>query len=278
MPCRQCHLCHTGRGNRCLNQKMPGSSMGIYGGFASHIPVPCRDLCEVKNRQAMPLEHLAVVADAVTTPFQAAQRAALSEGDNVIVIGVGGVGQYIVQTVKALGAATVIAVDIVASRLQTMLAYGADFVVDADGKKPAQISADVKRIRDQEGLPGFGWKIFEASGSRSGQETALDLLSFAGKLVIVGFTTAKVEYALGRLMAYDAEIIGTWGCLPEHYPRVLEMVTSEKIAISPFVLTRPMSWIREVFEQLHTTAQDRRIILTTDDFGLDDSPEPKSCR
>ena len=50
MPCRKCILCKTGRGNRCLNQKMPGNSLGPYGGFSSHIPVPSIDLCEVKNR------------------------------------------------------------------------------------------------------------------------------------------------------------------------------------------------------------------------------------
>ncbi|MBP1699950.1 MAG: had [Deltaproteobacteria bacterium] len=44
MPCRQCMLCKTGRGNRCLVQKMPGNSLGIYGGFSSHIPVPSIDL------------------------------------------------------------------------------------------------------------------------------------------------------------------------------------------------------------------------------------------
>jgi len=89
---------------------------------------------------------------------------------------------------------------------------------------------------------------------------------------------AKIEYALGRLMAFDAEIIGTWGCLPEYYPQVLEMVISGKIALSPFVQTRPMSWIRKVFEESHKTPPDRRIVLTTEDVGLDDSPEPKSCR
>jgi len=92
MPCRQCLLCKTGRGNRCLNQKMPGNSIGIYGGFSSHIPVPAIDLCEIRNRGKFPLAHLAVVADAATTPFQAARRADLEIGDNVVVIGVGGVG------------------------------------------------------------------------------------------------------------------------------------------------------------------------------------------
>ena len=36
LPCRKCILCKTGRGNRCLAQKMPGNSMGVFGGFASH--------------------------------------------------------------------------------------------------------------------------------------------------------------------------------------------------------------------------------------------------
>ena len=113
---------------------MPGNSLGIYGGFASHIPVPSLDLCEIKNRDDIPLSHLAVVADAATTPFQALKRAELEPGDCVVVIGIGGVGQYLVQEAKALGAGTIIAIDIVQERLDEMLRFGADFVVNAAGK------------------------------------------------------------------------------------------------------------------------------------------------
>ena len=264
MPCRQCHLCKTRRGNRCLNQKMPGNSIGIYGGFSSHIPVPSIDLCEIRDRQGIPLEHLAVVADAATTPFQAARRAQLEIGDDVIVIGVGGVGQYMVQEVKALGARTVIAVDIVEERLQKMLDYGADFAIDATGKGPRDVAGEVKAIRKQGGLPAYGWKIFECTGTKPGQETALALLSFTGKLIVVGFGMAKVEYSISRLMAFDAELIGTWGCLPEYYPQVLEMVLTGKVALEPFVQTRPMSTIAETFEEAHRTPPDRRIVLVPD--------------
>ena len=66
MPCNDCPICAAGRGNRCLAQKMPGNSLGIYGGFSSHIPVPAADLCAVENRGELPIEWLAVVADAVT--------------------------------------------------------------------------------------------------------------------------------------------------------------------------------------------------------------------
>ena len=94
MPCNKCDICASGRGNRCLSQKMPGNSLGTYGGFASHIPVPADDLCVVNGRGDFQLAELAVIADAVTTPYQACVRAGLKKGDNVVVVGVtGGVGR-----------------------------------------------------------------------------------------------------------------------------------------------------------------------------------------
>jgi 6-hydroxycyclohex-1-ene-1-carbonyl-CoA dehydrogenase len=244
---------------------MPGNSMGIYGGFSSHIPVPSIDLCEIKDRGDIPLEHLSVVADAGTTPYQATKRAALEPGDNVIVIGIGGVGQYLVQQAKALGANTVIAIDIVEDRLKKMLSYGADFFINSRDKGPKEVSGEFKEIRKKRGLPAFGWKIFEVTGSKPGQETALALLGFTGKLIVVGFGLAKVEYSISRLMAFDAEIIGTWACLPEYYPAVMDMVLSKKVDIEPFVQTRPMSTIRETFDEIHHGgAPDRRVVLVPD--------------
>jgi 6-hydroxycyclohex-1-ene-1-carbonyl-CoA dehydrogenase len=102
------------------------------------------------------------------------------------------------------------------------------------------------------------------SGTKPGQELALSLLSFTGKLMVVGFGPQKVEYSISRLMAFDAELIGTWGCLPEYYPSVLSLVTSGKINFTDFVQTRPMSTINEAFEEAHTQSPDRRIVLVPD--------------
>src|SRR3990172_2295604 len=55
MPDNTCPICAAGRNNRCLAQKMPGNSMGIYGGFSSHIVVPSADLCPVPDRKGIPL-------------------------------------------------------------------------------------------------------------------------------------------------------------------------------------------------------------------------------
>ena len=265
MPCRKCILCKTGRGNRCLDQKMPGNSLGVYGGFSSHIPVPCIDLCEVKGRGNIPLAHLAVVADAATTPFQAAKRASLQPGDNVVIVGIGGgVGQYMGQIAKALGAATVVGIEVDEEKLKRALQFGADYVINAKGKDAGAVSKEFRGLCKEKGLPATGWKIFEITGAKGGQEVALTLLSFTGKLIVVGFSMAKIEYAIGRLMAFDAEIIGTWGCLPEHYPVVLDMVLEGRINIEEFVQTRPMSSIAEAFAEAHKAPPLKRIVLTPD--------------
>jgi len=267
MPCRQCYLCKTGRGNRCLNQKMPGNSLGIYGGFSSHIPVPSIDLCEVKNRGNFSLAHLAVVADAGTTPYQAAKRADIQPGDNVIVVGItGGVGQYVGQMLKALGAKTVIGIARNEEKLNRALKYGADFVINSKDKDAGAVSKEFREICKANRLPNFGWKIFEVSGVKAGQEMALALLGFTGKLIVVGFGMARTEYMVGRLMAFDAEIIGTWGCLPEYYPIVLDMVLTKKIDIGPFVETRPMKSIRETFDEVHKAGSPAKRIVLTPDF------------
>jgi 6-hydroxycyclohex-1-ene-1-carbonyl-CoA dehydrogenase len=92
----------------------------------------------------------------------------------------------------------------------------------------------------------------------------MELLSFIGKLLICGFGMQKNEYALSRLMAFDADIMGSWGCLPQYYPEVLKMVLDGKIQIEPFIETRPMSTIKEAYEEAHATSLTKRIVLTPD--------------
>jgi 6-hydroxycyclohex-1-ene-1-carbonyl-CoA dehydrogenase len=245
---------------------MPGNSMGIYGGFSSHIVVPSADLCAVENRGGFALSHLAVIADAVTSPYQAAMRGEIKPGDLTIIIGAtGGVGIYATQITRALGAKEVIGIARNPVKLEKSLHYGATKVISSQGK-------DVKAVRDEfrayckeKGLPSnTGWKIFEWTGTGEGQAIALELLSYVGMLVIAGYGMQKNEYMMSRLMAFDADIRGTWGCLPKYYPVVLKMVLEKKIEIEPFVETRPMSQIQEAFEEVHKGKTEKRIVLTPD--------------
>jgi len=266
MPCRKCWMCKIGRANRCLAQKMPGNSLGIYGGNSDYIVVPSIDLCELKNRpKDIPLSHFAIVADAITTPYQAIRRADLAPGDNVVVIGCGGgVGCHVTQLVKALGAKTVIGIDIVPEKLERSLKYGADFAINSLGKTPRDVRDEFRKICREIGEPNYSWKIFEVTGSGAGQSIALELLSFIGRIIVVGFGTAVNQYSLSRLMAFDAEIVGTWGCPPEHYPVVVDMILKGKIALEPFVQTRPMSQIVPLYEEAHKAYPLKRFVLEPD--------------
>ncbi len=266
MPCRNCPICDMGRGNRCLAQKMPGNSLDIYGGFSSHIPVPAADLCPVEDRKGMPLEWLAVVADAVTSPYQAAIRADVQEGDRCIILGVtGGLGVFMSQILKAMGAEAVVGIARHPDKLERALEYGTDYVINSTDKSPKDIRNEFRDLCKENGLPSnWGWKIFEMTGAKPAQDIALALLGFVGKLIWVGFSINQNEYSLSRLMAFDAEIIGTWGCLPEYYPTVLKMVLDGKVQLEPFVEARPMSQIEDVFAEAHSTTLMRRIVLTPD--------------
>ena len=266
MPCNNCPICASGRGNRCLAQKMPGNSMGIYGGFSSHIVVPSHDLCAVGDKKGIPLSHLAVVADAVTSPYQAAIRGEVKPGDLTIIIGAtGGVGIYATQITRALGAKEVIGIARNPVKLEKAMHYGATKVISSAGKDTKAVRDEFRAYCKEKGLPSnYSWKIFEWTGSGEGQTLALELLSFVGVLVIAGYGMQKNEYMMSRLMAFDADIRGTWGCLPKYYPEVLKMVVDKKVEIEPFVETRPMSQIQRAFEEVHKGGTEKRVVLTPD--------------
>ena len=98
-------------------------------------------------------------------------------------------------------------------------------------------------------------------------DVASELADQVGKLLVAGPAAVGRDAALDK---FAAHIIEPCGCPPEDYPRLVQEVTSGSIALSPFLLTRPMSWAKQVFSAMHETASDRRIIFTPDDFGLED--------
>jgi 6-hydroxycyclohex-1-ene-1-carbonyl-CoA dehydrogenase len=261
MPCGECDLCREGRGNACRRQLMPGNDMD--GGFAEFVTVPARGLCRVERREGYELSELSVIADAVSTPYQAVLRSGLRGGDLAIVIGAGGVGAYAVQIAAALGA-RVIAVDVDARRLAVVASHGAGLVIDSSAVDAKTLRKQIQSQAQAWGCPGHGWKVFECSGHPEGQQTAWSCLSYAATLVVIGFTPARTELRLSNLMAFDATAQGSWGCLPELYPAALEMVVSGRIALKPFIERAPMSEAPSILQQVADLARMRRVVLEPD--------------
>ncbi|MCP5088693.1 MAG: 6-hydroxycyclohex-1-ene-1-carbonyl-CoA dehydrogenase [Rhodobacteraceae bacterium] len=262
MPCGECDACKRGKGTICRTQKMPGND--IQGGFASHITVPARGLCPVDIVRlaavGLSLADVSVVADALTTPYQAAVQAGVSDGDLVIVNGTGGVGGYAVQVAAAMGA-TVVAIDVVPEKLEAVREYGASLTLDARDYDVRGLKKKIAGFAKENGLKTSEWIIMECSGTAAGQAAAFGLLNHGATMCVVGFTMDKLEVRLSNLMAFHARLLGNWGCPPELYPGALELVMSDKVKLAPFIEQRPLDDINDVFQAVHDGKLVRRQIL-----------------
>jgi 6-hydroxycyclohex-1-ene-1-carbonyl-CoA dehydrogenase len=262
LPCGQCDLCRRGLAPICRAQKMPGND--VDGGFASHIVVPGRGLCTVDPARlaaaGLTLAQVSIVADALTTPYQAVRRAEVQPGSLAIVVGAGGVGGYCVQVARAFGA-QVVAIDVDEAKLEAIAPYGAALTLDARRHDGKALKGAIGAFAKANGLRPTEWRIFECSGTAPGQLTAFGLLVHGATLSVVGFTMDRVEVRLSNLMAFDARAIGNWGCPPEHYPAALDLVLDGKVAIEPFVELHPLDDINHVFSAVHAREIRRRAVL-----------------
>jgi len=265
LQCGRCAACCSGQGSICTFQVFPGND--IHGGFASHLRVPARGLCEVPdlgdpshNPAGLDLAALSVIADAVTTPYQAIVRSGLLGDDLAVFVGVGGVGGFGVQIAAATGA-TVVAIDVDDTRLARIAEHGASLTMSAAKLEFRELRGKLRAFAAERGIPSWRLRVFETSGTPAGQETAFGLLEPGSYLSIVGYTPERVRVRLSNLMALDATVQGNWGCLPEHYPAVLEMVLAGRVAVPPFVERRPLSSIQQTFEDLHEHRVARRVVL-----------------
>ncbi len=265
IPCGACALCKSGRGSICRKQIFPGSD--VSGGFATHLVVPSYGLCPVDETllagKGLRLADLAVLADAVSTPFQAVTRAGVRPGDVVVVVGVGGVGGFAVQIASALGG-QVIAIDVSEERLAAIREYGALHTIHSLGCEVSELRKRVFSYTKSIGKEAVEWKIFECSGHPQGQLLAFALLTYGAHLSVVGYTLDKIEVRLANLMAFDATAQGNWGCVPALYPEALKMILSGQIAPRPFVEQRPLSEINDTMSALHHGALRKRPILIPD--------------
>jgi len=268
MPCGECEACRVGHGNICKAQKMPGNDM--HGGFASHLAVPARGLCEVPVRGSghqatvgdtgLPLAELSVLADAVTTPYQAIERSGLAKGDLAICIGLGGVGGFCAQIAKARGA-LVLGIEPDPAKREQMKRFCEAGVLDPRDFDEKGLKQEVRALAKAAGARSIERKIYECSGTVPGQASAFSLLDHGATLAVVGFTMGKLELRLSNLMAFDARALGNWGCVPELYPAALQLVLDGAVEISPFVQQFPAASVNELLQKVKAHQIAGRAVL-----------------
>ena len=140
----------------------------------------------VKVREDMPLDRAALIGCGVTTGVGAViHTAAVEPGSTVAVIGCGGVGLSAINGAAIAGAARIIAVDMMASKLELARKFGATDVVNA-----SEVDA-VGEVREMTG--GGVHYSFEAIGLKQTAEQAFKMLNFGGTATIIGMIPPGVN-------------------------------------------------------------------------------------
>lgn len=251
LPCGQCALCRTGRENICERMVMLGNN--VDGGYAEYVLAPAKDAFPLPDE--IPLVEGCIIADAITTPYHAVvHRARVAPGDWVVVVGCGGIGLNLVQIAGALGA-RVIAVDVVDEKLAWACRLGAAVVLN-----PRQVDRLDKEVRR---ITGGGADIaLEAIGKAATQELAFTCLRTGGRLVLVGYSPDAMSLNAGRVMYREMEVIGSLGCRPVDYPRVIELARQGRIKVAELVTHRfSLDEINQAFDSLRAGEPIRAVIV-----------------
>jgi alcohol dehydrogenase len=227
LACGDCPACRSGQSNTCADQVLPGFT--AQGAFAEYVAV-ARD----HNLAALP-EGLAPALAAglgcrVTTAWHALTgRAALAPGEWLAVHGTGGIGLAAVILGHAMGA-RVVAVDVVAEKLDLARRLGAEAAVDARAGDPAQA------IRDATG--GGAHVSLEALGSVATTNASIRCLRPLGRHVQVGMPvghTAVMEVDMNAVYMGNLALFGTRGMPAWRLPSLLGLVASGRVDLSPLV-------------------------------------------
>jgi 6-hydroxycyclohex-1-ene-1-carbonyl-CoA dehydrogenase len=242
LTCGYCGNCRTGRENICDNMVMFGNH--IDGAYAEYVLSPAKDTLHLPDE--VPLQEGSIIADAISTPYHAVvNRGQVKAGDNVVVFGCGGVGINTVQIASAVGA-SVIAVDVVPEKLAMAKKFGAREVINA--KEVERIDKAVKK------LTGGGVDVaFEVIGNPATIQSAFSCIRKGGKTVVVGYTDKNVELPASKIMFFEQEVVGSLGCRPVDYPKIIEMARTGKIKVKELVTNRfPLDKINDAFDLLRS--------------------------
>lgn len=209
--CGRCPFCVEGQPALCettfaLDERSPLRSrdgreiqQGIrVGAFAERVVVHASQAVAVSRD--VPLDAACLLGCAVVSGYGAVVNTARVEaGSSVVVIGTGGVGLNSVQGAALSGASTIVAVDVVASKLPVARAFGATHAVETREASSA--------VNDLTGGRGADY-VFVAVGARGAVERGLSLLRRGGALVLVGMPATGITAELDpTALAHDGQRI-----------------------------------------------------------------------
>ncbi len=247
--CGVCRQCRSGDEQVCNVLRWGG--LGRPGGYAEYLVVPSpRNLISIPGLDPATA---APLTDAALTPYRAVRKALpfIHPGSTVVIMGIGGLGQYGVQFLRLLSGARVVAVDTAADKRDRALALGADLALD-----PTEVDV----VAEIEGMTG-GVKasaVLDFVGVDATMGTAAGCLGKQGVFVLVGLAGGQVPVSFMGWSPESTIKTSTWGNRNE----LAEVVAlAEAGRITGEVEQAPLTAINEVFDRLEHGAVAGRAVL-----------------
>jgi len=222
--CGHCRWCRVNREPLCDNL-IGFVGRHIDGGYAEYIKLPARTFVPVPDgldHKRHPAE-VAVICDAIVTPYKVVRRARIAPLETVAVFGAGGgVGIHMVMLAR-WAHARVIAVDISAQKLAKCREVGAEAAVDASRENVAGA------LRELTGGRGVDVAVDFVS-QPSTLEAAAEALGKGGRLVTLGgYTPQPFRLSAGRLLAGELEIMGSRSFTKQEIIESLELCARREV-------------------------------------------------
>jgi (R,R)-butanediol dehydrogenase/meso-butanediol dehydrogenase/diacetyl reductase len=214
MSCGSCPPCRAGRTNLCTSY----ATIGFHrdGGLAELCLAPAAICIEVGRAGLSP--RVAALAQPMAIAVHASRRGRVVAGDDVLVIGAGGIGAFLTFAVASAGARVVV-VDLDERRLQVATALGADDVVALGGGET--LPDALARVHAAPGV------VFEVSGSAGALKQAVAVVPRGGRIVVVGVQKKAPDVDFRRVTLDELELIGTVAHVcHEDLPKAVELLAS----------------------------------------------------
>ncbi|HEX7168007.1 MAG TPA: Zn-dependent alcohol dehydrogenase [Acidimicrobiales bacterium] len=227
------------------------------GSFAEQMLVHERAV--VKIDEAMPLDRAALLGCGATTGLGAVMNTARVEpGSTVAVIGCGGIGLNAVQGAYLAGAARIVAVDMLDSKLELARQFGATDTVNASTGDP------VAQVIDMTG--GGVHYSFEAIGLKIAAEQAFGMLRQGGTATVIGMIPIGQNVELpGVAFLSEKKIQGSAmgsNRFRVDIPRYVDLYLQGRLKLDELVSARiPIENIGDGFEAMKTGEVARSVIV-----------------
>jgi len=218
--CGRCAWCLRGRTNLCAEYRTLG--LQVNGGLAEYVTSPA-SIC-----RAVPGgcdDDAAAMAQPLAVALHAVSRAAPADEDAVAVLGVGGIGSFIVAGLaRRVQRGRVVAVDLDAGRLETAAALGAGEAVNAEGRDLGELLLELT------GGAGFD-VVIEATGAPQAPSAAITGTRRGGRVLLVGLHGQPRELDLTSMIVREVDVATTVAHVCDSdIPAALELLATTDVA------------------------------------------------